>query len=132
VNLKNLKGESLRRELRSIFAHEVMHWAHISSKGLQADVYRHMVTAHFNSRTEGKELVNGEYMDGGWYDLYAGRCYPLLEKETGFSGFELPTMYYELWEKPDILSSITDLNEGNSAVANRETFFIINKLFDNP
>jgi hypothetical protein len=77
--------------------------------------------------------ANFTYLEGEWYHLYAGRCYSAeTEAAYGGRGLELPPMYYELWEDPEALSSIMDIEFCHKNIANRETFYIVHQLFDNP
>lgn len=131
-NMKGLKGEERRRELRRVLSHELMHWAHISSKGTAADAYRTAITDHYTARTAGEPLLPGGYRRDKWWDLYAGREYGGVEKRLGIRGIEVPTRYYELWETPDILATLMDPAQTLEAAAARETFSLVHSFFDQP
>jgi hypothetical protein len=128
-HMKGLKGEARRRELRRVLSHELMHWAHMSSKGPAADAYRQAIADHYAARTAGEPLRAGFRRDK-WWDLYAGREYPFEGGNAG--GLEVPTRYYELWETPDILTAILDPAQTPDAAAIRETFNLVHSFFDTP
>jgi hypothetical protein len=122
-NMKDLRVEELRRELRRVLSHEVMHWLHLSCEGEAADAYRKAITDHYDAR-----MKNGS--DGQWYKSYAKRNYEDVEDEMKIRGFEVPTTYYELWLNPADLAAYSSLKMGRKAIAFRETFYIINSIFN--
>lgn len=128
LGFKGVKGEARRRELRRVLSHELMHWAHMSSRGEAAKAYRKAIADHYAARTAGDTLIGG-YRRDKWWDLYAGREYGFEKGKPG--GLEVPTRYYELWETPETITTIMNPEEHDHAKENRETFALVHSFFDN-
>lgn len=130
-SLKGLKGAAKKQEMRRILSHELMHWVHLEAKGPQADAYRAAIATHYQQRTAGAALETSPYgykfRRDGWWNLYAGAQY---EHEKGAAqGLEIPSTHFELWENPEKLAELVDLNSAESA-AFRETFSLIQTIFN--
>lgn len=130
---RGLTGAARRREMRRTLSHELMHWAHLDSRGKAAIEYRAAIRSHYATRTAGDVLethrIGYRYRRDKWWDNYAGAEY---DHERGRpAGLEVPTRHYELWEKPEVIMSLADANKPGSAEF-RETFALVHSLFDNP
>lgn len=129
--LKGLKGEARRKEVRRILSHELAHWVHLDAQGPAADAYRAAIRSHYAARTATDALETDprgfRFRRDGWWHRYAGTEYG---HENGSpAGLEIPSVYFELWETPEWLTLHSDL-EKPSAAAFRETFALVNSIFD--